>query len=582
MKNNLLKRIAAAAFTAATVLTCMPTTAMAAGELPTIDANKPVNLTITKYVAGNGDSMELDSAVTGKEVQQNVNKTPLAGVTFTAIEVADLVQDVATDNQNISLAYKLTDNGATVLNATKGTNTSENFTANAIVTGETLNKYIKDRKAADYDGKLANITTKAEATTGKDGVVKFSSANVSGAVNLTGGQGLYLIVETAAPAEVTVRSHPFFVSLPMTDKENENQWQYDVFAYPKNSTATTNIDKKITEVNNNKNNGIASENHSAEAQIGDVITYQVPVTALIPDGGLTKLEIQDVMSKGLTLQIAGQQVAASDIDVYTGDSIDPHKKVDSQEYTATAQTDPQTGNTTLTVAFTKDYLNTLNAGVDKNPHFLFVYKATLNQDAVLGQTGNGNTVTGNYGYANNPDVVIGEASTKVYTWGIDLTKQGEDTATKLQNVEFTLKKDNTELKFTKRNDGAYVPAENGDSKLTTNKQGKIIIRGLESGTYILTETKPADGYVLLKDAVKIVITGKNTDGSADVTVADNKVTLNKDGNSSNAFVPVTVVNHKGFDLPETGGTGTALFTIAGIAIVAIAAFLLLMRKKTDK
>ena len=184
MKNNLLKRIAAVVFTAATILTCAPTTAMAAGELPTIDESRAVNLTITKYKAEAGDSMGLDNAVTGKE-NQNVNRTPLAGVTFAAIKVADLVQDVAVDNQNISLAYKLTADGAAVLNATKGTSIAEALTADAIVTGETLNNYIKERKAADYEGKLADIA-KAEATTKEDGVVKFSSQDGADTTKLTG------------------------------------------------------------------------------------------------------------------------------------------------------------------------------------------------------------------------------------------------------------------------------------------------------------------------------------------------------------------------------------------------------------
>lgn len=67
--------------------------------------------------------------------------------------------------------------------------------------------------------------------------------------------------------------------------------------------------------------------------------------------------------------------------------------------------------------------------------------------------------------------------------------------------------------------------------------------------------------------------------------ADKKddVTMNPDQNnttSATAEVPLTVVNSKGFDLPATGGRGIALFTIAGIAIVAAAGSLLFMRKRS--
>lgn len=82
----------------------------------------------------------------------------------------------------------------------------------------------------------------------------------------------------------------------------------------------------------------------------------------------------------------------------------------------------------------------------------------------------------------------------------------------------------------------------------------------------------------------IVITeDSNTPGVATATVGDKAVTMKSDQNntgSDTAEVPLTVVNSKGFDLPATGGRGIALFTIAGIAIVAAAGSLLFMRKRS--
>lgn len=110
---------------------------------------------------------------------------------------------------------------------------------------------------------------------------------------------------------------------------------------------------------------------------------------------------------------------------------------------------------------------------------------------------------------------------------------------------------------------------------------EIHIRGLKPGTYKLTETKTKDGYVLLKDPVEIVITQTNaTTGVATAKVGNKDVTMIEDNGSLTAKVPLTVVNSKGFDLPATGGRGIALFTIAGIAIVAAAGSLLFMRKRS--
>ena len=61
-----------------------------------------------------------------------------------------------------------------------------------------------------------------------------------------------------------------------------------------------------------------------------------------------------------------------------------------------------------------------------------------------------------------------------------------------------------------------------------------------------------------------------TTGEATAKVGSKNVTMIEDDGSLTAKVPLTVVNSKGFDLPATGGRGIALFTIAGIAIVAAA------------
>lgn len=55
--------------------------------------------------------------------------------------------------------------------------------------------------------------------------------------------GLYLVIETKTPDQVTTPCQPFLVSVPMTVKENDKdskyvptEWLYDVHVYPKNKT----------------------------------------------------------------------------------------------------------------------------------------------------------------------------------------------------------------------------------------------------------------------------------------------------------------------------------------------------------
>lgn len=94
----------------------------------------------------------------------------------------------------------------------------------------------------------------------------------------------------------------------------------------------------------------------------------------------------------------------------------------------------------------------------------------------------------------------------------------------------------------------------------------------------------ANGYVLLRDAVKIIIkTAENGQCekcgakllTASATVNGKDVTMS-DGN---AIVPLTVVNNPGFDLPKTGGYGTWMFTIGGVALLGAAAFIVIRSRK---
>ena len=160
-----------------------------------------------------------------------------------------------------------------------------------------------------------------------------------------------------------------------------------------------------------------------------------------------------------------------------------------------------------------------------------------------------------------------------------------------------------------------------------NSEGKIIVKGMEDDTFTATEIKTDNGYTLLKDDIEIVISQKEstvlcdiyesdivgliqndpryaeaiikeaiekgyikTDGNlanvlnnmpqkqlahylltASAVIDGNAVNMLEDNGSVNALAPLSVVNTRGFDLPETGDHGTMMFTIVGILIMAGAA-----------
>lgn len=569
MKKNVLKKFAAAALAAATVMSSMSVMAFAADAGTAASTG---SVTITKYEGSSQGYEELETNYGA--VQSSVTGEKLNDVKFAYIEVGDREQVDVEDSTNkittTEMLYKLTDAAVTALELTTA-DVTENGTSYYRMA--TLDTAIQKHKNAAID--LVKKTTENHAKPTKDdGTVKFTDLSL---------EKLYLFAETDASAAkkvsdgsavaVTKVSVPFFVSLPFTDASGKSVT--DIYAYPKNSTGNVNIDKEIESVGTTTING-----KQANANIGDEITYKVTYSVPVPENGLTELKIVDTMDKGLTFTNEASNITVKD-----------DKGVDGTEKTLIYATDYEvtldTTSNKVTIDFAK-YLDSLQK--NSTEEFTITYKVKLNESAVLGQTGNKNDVAlvyKNYGETDSktktPDP---DKEVKVFTYGIDLLKKGEGTNTVLKEVEFKLTDGNNEIKV-KQSGNAYYPSKDADasSTVTTDNDGKIYIRGLKPGTYKLTETKTNAGYVLLKDPVVIVITpstdaNEAAEGVVSAYVGGKKVTMNADNGSDTAIVPLTVVNSKGFDLPATGGRGIALFTIAGIAIVAAAGSLLFMRKRS--
>lgn len=572
MKKNVLKKFAAAALAAATVMSSMSVMAFAADAATGTEEKGSV--TITKYMGSTQDYETLEIHY-GAE-QTSVPGEKLQNVKFAYIEVGDRVQVEVEENgtRTTEMLYTLNKQAAKALKITGPDVTDD---TNMYYRMSTLDTAIRNHKNEVID--LVKKANNNHATlTGVDGTVKFEGLSL---------EKLYLFAETDAsgatktdgttPVAVTKVSVPFFVSLPFKDKDGTTVT--DIYAYPKNSTGNVNIDKKIESVESTSVGDV-----KANANIGDVITYKVTYSVPVPENGLTELKVIDTMDKGLTFTNEAGNITVKDDQA--GETATEKTLTYDTDYVATL--DSTTNK--VTIDFAK-YLDSLQK--NSTEEFTITYKVRLNENAVLGQTGNQNKVElvyKNHGETDSktktpdPDKVV-----KVFTYGIDLLKKGEGTNMVLKGVEFTLTDNTGKAVNVKKNDSNTFYTPGGSSNtVTTDDQGKIYIRGLKPGTYKLTETKTKDGYVLLKDPVVIVITPSTNveeaaKGVVTATVGGKAVTMNKDSNntaSATAEVPLTVVNSKGFNLPATGGRGIALFTIAGIAIVAAAGSLLFMRKRS--
>lgn len=171
----------------------------------------------------------------------------------------------------------------------------------------------------------------------------------------------------------------------------------------------------------------------------------------------------------------------------------------------------------MTVAPTREGLKEIDPSLSQC-WMVVAYSATVNSDAtpVLGDTGNTNDVTLSWKRTSMDYIDTLEDRCRVYTFGLNLTKEFTDSKTKgkATDVQFVLKNetDGHYVNAKKAEDGLYYvtdatkgATEADGTVFTPNESGKLIINGLEANTYVLTEIHTSAGYSLLKEPITIDI-----------------------------------------------------------------------------
>lgn len=219
--------------------------------------------------------------------------------------------------------------------------------------------------------------------------------------------------------------------------------------------------------------------------------------------------------------------------------------------------------------------------------------------------------TDNPNKPENPDTTPGKDSIEdnavVYTFKLQILKKAENTnGVALKDVEFDLYKEvANEIAGTITGEEAKKAGLAYDKywlklntkSLTTDTNGEVSQSGLANGIYYLVETKTNKDYNLLKEPVKVELKIQyttsmtetwnwttNSDGNKklvkhEITSSETRFTENS--TTSTGTHTETIINKKGFTLPTTGGMGTVLFSIAGFALMAGAAFVLLKGRRKD-
>ena len=581
----------------------------------TIDTSKKASLSIYKYdiTKASADGVwDTESYVsTGlhdNAVVDKLSKYAIQGVEFTYLRVADIAMnnEVVDGQRQVGVLYGFDNSersnaalsaiGLTAADAHKTEGGVNYFTSDA------LNNKLSAALAAN-----ATSAKNALETAVKNGGVAMTETDATGHTSASNmEQGLYLIVETRVPENVTSTCNPFFVSLPMTTIDGA-AWNYDVTVYPKNQTGNPNLEKTVREDKNStgKHNGSLTDikdgyAHTATASVGDVVDYQIIST--LPTitskaSSLSEYTYVDTMSKGIRYN-KNDVVIEFFRDSACTDKITTWGE-DSGKFT-TVYDDTQNS---MTIKMTESGLSEINESESvytdsvkrgySDCTMRITYAATLTADAQMGDKDNPNEVVLTWKRTNTTYYDTLKDCCHVYTYGIDVLKQFSDGKGSIQNVKFNLHNDTDDVfVIADLKDGVYYAKSftSKKSDATTfvpNGSGHIIVKGLEDDTYSLIEVATDKGYILLADAIELVIkTGESGTCeqcatkllTASATVNGKDVTMT-DGN---AIVPLTVLNNPGFNLPKTGGRGVWMYTVGGVLLLSAAAFIVVKSRKQHK
>lgn len=418
--------------------------------------------------------------------------------------------------------------------------------------------------------KAKTITTEADAKAFAVEVAKYLTdpAAGTGTDSITvSGPGYYLIKNTSV-------------------EEGEVFTDYilrvvgDVKVNPKSGKPT--LDKQIRH-NETGVWGVVGDN-----QIGDTVEFRTLTTVPIVSGYTQyTYVIHDEMSAGLTSNVRSNE----DVTIKVNDET----VLDKNYYTVTVD-EVNTNKFTVTV----DVLNAIKDGKMVAGDTLYTYyTGILNENAKVYNDGKQDNKA-YLEYSNNPhnNTTTNKTPEKVvydWTFKMEVNKIDGESNAPLSDAKFVLSKNgsrslgtigddgtpsNTKdlISLIENSDGSYTVAPAGHTGTYVMTAGNITIKGLDDATeYYLYETKAPAGYNRLTDAVKFKITADYDETGKNCTSVTTKV--NED--APQAGLSITVKNNKGAALPSTGGIGTTLFYVIGGGLMAVAAVLLVTKKRMN-
>ena len=424
----------------------------------------------------------------------------------------------------------------------------QNFNKN-----NTASKSAADAAAEIAQGTYANNTEKLAAITPYVDLTGTAFGEVSANTALSAPAGYYLLKDKdAVTGDDAATLFIVQVNGPVTVNRKADKPTFE---------------KKVKDVNDST--GDKSDwQDSADYDVNDEVPFQLTATLPTNDTDFAayktyKLVFHDQQSAGLTFNEKSVVVKYGD------------KTLDADSYTVTEN--PEDKDTfDITIADAKAVKDAEGSAITvaAGGKFTVEYTSTLNESAVIGSTGNPNEAS--LEFSNNPNVG-GEGETGktptdkviVFTYQLDINKTfNGGTPAENDLPKFKLYKFDSATNDYTIDRGEVTITKTEDDKYTAS------FKRVDDGKYKLVETKTPAGFNTAADTLFEITADHDVESdNPRLTVLKINTTA---GNTTTGTVTADVVNQKGSNLPSTGGMGTVMLYVAGIAVFVLAGATLVM------
>ena len=485
--------------------------------------------------------------------------------------------------------------GGALGDAEWGTGINEAAFLDALKADTTIGKYFENvTDAKGFAEALSNTDNFPADGANTRLVAKIAMKNKAGSgTALTSGKttelatGYYVIVDSTAAGQAVYNPAVLAITsdITITDKTDVPTLEKKVQENKKDATDDTAYGSKFNDVADyNIGDDVPFHLIGSVPDMSQYETYTYKFTDTF-DKGFDAVDTSNVkvyLSNDKKLDLEGESADTDITSYFSGTN-------GSIQYTPATEAQGETAGTkaTLTVS-TKDLKKAATYSKEQPQYVIVSYAAKLNANAKIGLPGNVNEAY--LTYSNKPDQSgTGDNNTNdtphdkviVFTYGLDVTKvDSKNTATKLKDAEFKLK--NSDGKWATITDGkvtGWADTERQGSVLKSGKRGEFKVEGLDDGNYTLKETKAPAGYNLPADGFSVTLTATTAnnqawDGTATKALTNLAVKVGQTdgtGDVTTGLGAITIKNTQGSSLPSTGGMGTVLLYVAGIAVSCLLA-----------